>query len=371
MYDFKLSERDKRRFEAQAKKIKEKDVIKVITKFGKKLKELEEWMKKAKYIPDFLVTFVRNLKLLYEMLCDSRFKISSTTKRWIVFALAYFISPIDLVPDFIPIIGYFDDAAVLLWVMDICSEEIDRYKSFLKGKKATESVNTLLLQRGSSNRRIIIATGFLSRPELASSYSRWINSIRTVDKTAHIYAFVWDTRDVSLLFKSALRTYALKGGLLKALGYSVDKIRTTWKDAKLNCSVYSPSLVNDIERMHSLSRKRLNVTLIGHSLGARLLCDALGLAEKGMISNVFTVGGAVGYDALWFRHARKVKSLYNCYSSNDQILSKLYKFVESGEVPIGIRRIGKSDTKKRAEFDCSDFIFGHSDYDKRGADWFF
>jgi uncharacterized membrane protein YkvA (DUF1232 family) len=38
-----------------------------------------------------------------------------TKAKWIIAgALGYFISPIDLIPDFIPVIGYTDDLAVLV-----------------------------------------------------------------------------------------------------------------------------------------------------------------------------------------------------------------------------------------------------------------
>ena len=33
------------------------------------------------------------------------------------FALLYFVSPIDLIPDFIPVVGHLDDALVVAWAM--------------------------------------------------------------------------------------------------------------------------------------------------------------------------------------------------------------------------------------------------------------
>jgi len=45
----------------------------------------------------------------------------------IVVALFYILSPIDLVPDFVPIIGYTDDVALLLIVWASISYEVRKY----------------------------------------------------------------------------------------------------------------------------------------------------------------------------------------------------------------------------------------------------
>ena len=49
----------------------------------------------------------------------------------ILAALVYVISPIDLIPDFIPVIGYLDDAAVVTFVLRLgVGHDLKKYKSW-------------------------------------------------------------------------------------------------------------------------------------------------------------------------------------------------------------------------------------------------
>ncbi|MBL7834088.1 MAG: DUF1232 domain-containing protein [Cyclobacteriaceae bacterium] len=42
-------------------------------------------------------------------------------------AIIYFLNPIDLIPDFIPVLGLTDDFSVLLWVYNTVTHEIDKF----------------------------------------------------------------------------------------------------------------------------------------------------------------------------------------------------------------------------------------------------
>lgn len=76
---------------------------------------------------------LKNVRLLFTMIRDKRFHMSLRAKAIVVGALVYFIVPIDAVPDFIPVIGYLDDAGVISAVVHALVEEIRAYESFRTG----------------------------------------------------------------------------------------------------------------------------------------------------------------------------------------------------------------------------------------------
>lgn len=71
-----------------------------------------------------------NFKLLYDMVTDKNFKISQKTYLMIAGALAYVVLPIDIIPDFIPWVGFIDDIFVVGFVMKSIDDDIQRYKAF-------------------------------------------------------------------------------------------------------------------------------------------------------------------------------------------------------------------------------------------------
>ena len=52
----------------------------------------------------------------------------------IVAAILYFVNPLDLVPDLVPLTGLTDDFAVLLWVYNSVSDEIEKFLLWEKNR---------------------------------------------------------------------------------------------------------------------------------------------------------------------------------------------------------------------------------------------
>ena len=56
----------------------------------------------------------------------------------IISALLYFISPVDLIPDVIPVAGHLDDAAVVGACLALVKSDLDDYKKWRDNKKDNE-----------------------------------------------------------------------------------------------------------------------------------------------------------------------------------------------------------------------------------------
>ena len=58
------------------------------------------------------------------------YKLSFLTMAISIFALAYVIFPFDLIPDFIPVIGWMDDGLVIYLLLRRLVKETQRYNRF-------------------------------------------------------------------------------------------------------------------------------------------------------------------------------------------------------------------------------------------------
>jgi uncharacterized membrane protein YkvA (DUF1232 family) len=75
-----------------------------------------------------LKAYVDDLQLAYRMLRDPNFQIAKETKTVLIIAFLYIISPIDLIPDAIPLLGLVDDVLVAGYALRQASAELERYR---------------------------------------------------------------------------------------------------------------------------------------------------------------------------------------------------------------------------------------------------
>jgi uncharacterized membrane protein YkvA (DUF1232 family) len=52
----------------------------------------------------------------------------------IVAVLIYFISPIDVIPDFLPVVGLTDDLALVMWLFSSLKTDLENFIAWEKGE---------------------------------------------------------------------------------------------------------------------------------------------------------------------------------------------------------------------------------------------
>ena len=111
--------------ERESSKVTSKDVIKIVSK------EVKLKRKSASLDIYRFWKLFKQLKVGFQMVKDYKNK-EYTDIPWksitlIVAAILYFLNPFDLIPDFIPVIGFTDDAAAVAIVFSSLRKDIIKY----------------------------------------------------------------------------------------------------------------------------------------------------------------------------------------------------------------------------------------------------
>ncbi len=98
------------------------------------LRNIRKWLQKAQKAP-VIGSLVLDIMTMIDMTTDyvkGNYKdIPATSMISIVAAMLYALSPIDLIPDFIPIAGFVDDAAVISMILHFgVGNDLKRYRSW-------------------------------------------------------------------------------------------------------------------------------------------------------------------------------------------------------------------------------------------------
>lgn len=119
--------------EEEAKKLIEKgeqkarDTINDVDKFERFLQRLEKKLKTVPIAGTTLAIVPTMVSMVKAYVQKDYPDVPIGTILAIVSALIYFVSPIDLIPDSIPVIGYADDMAVISACTKMVQSDIDEY----------------------------------------------------------------------------------------------------------------------------------------------------------------------------------------------------------------------------------------------------
>ena len=120
---------------SKAKKIINDDekLRKLIEDVLKKLKEISSDKKTSAKLNDSIRLFIR---IINAYTSKEYTYIPWKTICLIVAGLIYFIYPVDLIPDFIPVSGLIDDIALIAWIYESIQDDIE---NFLEWEKTSKS----------------------------------------------------------------------------------------------------------------------------------------------------------------------------------------------------------------------------------------
>lgn len=131
-----------------AKKVTKKDAEKEVNKRAGKVSEDdvcqtvkdEANFKKLFASVEKLQTYWEDVQWVFKMLKDyatGKYReVPWRTITVLVAALAYVLAPLDLVPDFLPVIGWGDDCLALAGALAFAKMDLDEYKAWKLAQKA-------------------------------------------------------------------------------------------------------------------------------------------------------------------------------------------------------------------------------------------
>ena len=115
-------------------KKKAQNLIKDNDKLEEVILSVEEKLKTIPTVGDALSYVPVFVDMMKDYLSGEYKEIPTGTLISVCAVLLYFASPIDLIPDFIPVIGLLDDAGVVLASLTLVKSDLDIYKKWRKNR---------------------------------------------------------------------------------------------------------------------------------------------------------------------------------------------------------------------------------------------
>lgn len=260
------------------------------------------------------------------------------------------------------------------------SDDLSAYSQY----KSLESFDLIPLRHGRGP-ALVFVNGFLS--EGTANFDEWLTPLRDFFPGNTCYGLTWDAGGIKLFRHiqklettfAGLRTGALEGvrmglqrgfrwggaplmaGAAGIVAATLSAALAYWKIAEANAERSGKVLAEVLARTDHPE----GFILLGHSLGAGVICHALnelGRRECSAVKDVFMLGGAVGNGGdVWQQALRGLRGrVHNVYSTQDCILRYLYKASKALlSEPVGLSGISPAQDNV-CNLDASSFVDGHT-----------
>ena len=122
----------------RARKVSREDVADVLEKEGKAKTIVE----KAGFLSQYWEDIKTSFALIRDWFNGSYDKVPARMIASLTGALIYLISPLDLIPDWVPMAGFVDDAAILAFVFQLSKVDLNAYRKWKRQQDEADDGET-------------------------------------------------------------------------------------------------------------------------------------------------------------------------------------------------------------------------------------
>ena len=118
-----------KKYQAKAAEVL-KDNKRVQSLLGSTREKLTEVLENNDRLKEFSGKIYVMIRMVKAQLSGDYLEFPWRTLAMIVGALIYFVTPLDLIPDIIPILGFTDDVSIVYWIYKSVQEDIEKFETW-------------------------------------------------------------------------------------------------------------------------------------------------------------------------------------------------------------------------------------------------